>query len=307
MRHGKHFAGTFRESRRPLDGVHINFYCEEVTLKRALDRGSNWFGGVRLVAYPCSLLLAATSVLAFAPVAEGGPKAKAPVTWSWNGKDAWLPSGKAPSCGNVRMQPPAQVAALDGWLPPGRLNESARYYKAHGGLRFADPSANGKVVAAVDGYVVRGAAYRENRDGQMNGPGSSVQYLVDIQHPCGFLVRYDHLRTLSPALQRIFDRSIPVGEDSRTTNVKPVKISKGQVLATAVSVPDLPSPRQFDFGVYDLRRQQQSLHSGAWLADHGSGAELADFAVCWPRLMGSTGVQIAALPNIAPQDGTDIC
>ncbi len=163
------------------------------------------------------------------------------------------------------------------------------------------------MAAAVDGYFVRGAAYRENGDGQMNGPGSSVQYLVDIQHPCGFLVRYDHLRTLSPALQRIFDRSIPVGEDSRTTNVKPVKISKGQVLATAVSVPDQPSPRQFDFGVYDLRRQQQSLHSGGWLADHGSGAELADFAVCWPRLMGSTGVQIEALPNIAPQDGTDIC
>ena len=251
--------------------------------------------------------LAATSVLAFAPAAEGGPKAKAPVTWSWNGKDAWLPSAKAPSCGKFRLQPPAQVAALDGWLPSGRLNETARYYKAHGALRFADPSANGTVAAAVDGYFVRGAAYRENRDGQMNGPGSSVQYLVDIQHPCGFLVRYDHLRTLRPALQRIFDRSIPVGEDSRTTNVKPVKISKGQVLATAVSVPDHPSPRQFDFGVYDLRRQQQSLHSGAWLADHGSGAELANFAVCWPRLMGSTGAQIEALPNIAPQDGTDIC
>ena len=278
-----------------------------VKLSESLARGSNWFGRVRLVAYPCSVLLAATSVLAFAPAAEGGPRAKAPVTWSWNGKDAWLPSGKAPRCGNVRLQPPAQVAALDGWLPPGRLNETARYYKAHGALRFADPSANGTVAAAVDGYVVRGAAYRENRDGLMNGPGSSVQYLVDIQHPCGFLVRYDHLRTLSPALQRIFDRSIPVGEDSRTTNVKPVKISKGQVLATAVSVPDLPSPRQFDFGVYDLRRQQQSLHSGAWLADHGSGAELADFAVCWPRLMGSTGVQVAALPNIAAQDGTDIC
>ena len=273
----------------------------------ALDNGSIWSGLVRLFTYPCTLLLVAMSVLALAPAAAGDPKAKAPVTWSWNGKDAWLPSGKAPSCRNFRMQAPAQVAALDGWLPPGRLNETAKYYKAHGALRFTDPSANGTVSAAVDGYFVRGAAYRENRDGQMNGPGSTVQYLVDIQHPCGFLVRYDHLRTLSPALQRIFDRSIPVGEDSRTTNVKPVKISKGQVLATAVSVPDQPSPRQFDFGVYDLRRQQQSLHSGAWLADHGSGAELADFAVCWPRLMGSTGVQVAALPNIAAQDGTDIC
>ena len=142
-----------------------------VKLSESLARGSNWFGGVRLVAYPCSVLLAATSVLAFAPAAEGGPRAKAPVTWSWNGKDAWLPSGKAPRCGNVRLQPPAQVAALDGWLPPGRLNETARYYKAHGALRFADPSANGTVAAAVDGYVVRGAAYRENRDGLMNGPG----------------------------------------------------------------------------------------------------------------------------------------
>jgi hypothetical protein len=276
-------------------------------VKGTLKSGPNGFGGARLFTYPCSVLLAAASVLAFAPAAEGGPKAKAPVTWSWNGKDAWLPSAKAPNCRNFRLQPPAQVAALDGWLPPGRLNETAKYYKAHGALRFTDPSAAGTVSAAVDGYFVRGAAYRENRDGQMNGPGSSVQYLVDIQHPCGFLVRYDHLRTLSPALQRIFDRSIPVGEDSRTTNVKPVKISKGQVLATAVSVPEQPSPRQFDFGVYDLRRQQQSLHSGGWLAERGSGAELADFAICWPRLMGSTGVQIEALPNIAPQDGSDLC
>ncbi len=262
---------------------------------------------VRLFTYPCALLLVAMSVLAMSPLAAGDPKAKAPVTWSWNGKDAWLPSGKAPRCGNFRLQAPAQVASLDGWLPPGRLNETAGYYKAHGALRFTDPSATGTVSSAVDGYFVRGAAYRENRDGQMNGPGSTVQYLVDIQHPCGFLVRYDHLRTLSPALQRIFERSIPVGEDSRTTNVKPVKISKGQVLATAVSVPDQPSPRQFDFGVYDLRGKQQSLHSAGWLAEHGSGAELADFAICWPRLMGSTGVQIEALPNIAPQDGTDIC
>ena len=87
-----------------------------VNIRETLARGSNRFGGVRLVAYPCSVLLVATSVLAFALAVEGGPRAK------------------APSFGNVRLQPPAQVAALDGWLPPGRLNETANYYKAHGAL-----------------------------------------------------------------------------------------------------------------------------------------------------------------------------
>jgi len=233
------------------------------------------------------------------------PKAEK-VIWTNDGNGNWTSSGKAPSCASLQWALPIDsLAEVQNLLDPGQLRGGR--YKAHGGLQMARSATI--VRSPIDGYIVSAAAYRETVTGQP-GPGGEVQYLIDIQNPCGVAVRFDHLKVLDPVLTRALG-AISVRDDSRTTQITPpLQLSRGDVLATVVGHTETGLNPSFDFGAYDYRTTQYNRRSVAELRAFGPDGQLGLYALCWLDLFGSTNsASLRSIPrtNIEAAQGSDIC
>ncbi|MEK7096064.1 MAG: hypothetical protein AAB896_02120, partial [Patescibacteria group bacterium] len=145
------------------------------------------------------------------------------------------------------MASPADVSLATAVLYPGQTRGGD--YKAHGGLRF-DNSQDNKVTvrAPMDAKLIIGSRYEEQGE---------VQTLLEFSNDCGVKYRFDHLLTLSDKFQEAVDGSLPAPkpDDSRTSDFKPaVNVTKGEIVATAVGFAKTGNVG-FDFGVYDMRKQ----------------------------------------------------
>jgi len=230
------------------------------------------------------------------------------VTWMWNGIDKYDPTPPGvvvPECVDVGWQAPLRDFALvEGRLEPGQIRGGN--YKAHGGFRMKQSEVD--VLSAINGAITSVAAYRENAT---DAPESGeVQYLIDIQHPCGMQVRYDHLKVLSAPMQQLFaDNGVRVGADSRTTFIRPpMPIQAGDVIATAIGMTETVANYSFDFGAYDLRAPQPSKRSTEELLAMGPDGVLGQFGMCWYDLFGPEQARaIRAIPLGGLERGSDYC
>ena len=230
--------------------------------------------------------------------------------WQNDGKGGWVTSARPPACSALVWQMPIDsLASVETILDPGQVRGGR--YKAHGGFRLT--TNNVDVRSPIDGYIVNVAKYmeKEERPGMPLVPGQGErQVLLDIQDPCGIQVRFDHLKTLDPALETAL-AAIPTRTDSQTTFLsKPIAVKRGQLLATQVGHTDTSVNAAFDFGVYDLRTKQYNRRSEADLRSFGPDGQLGMYALCWFDLFGSGNSR--ALRNfprtsVEAASGSDVC
>lgn len=210
---------------------------------------------------------------------------------SWHHDDrGWNVNGTPPQCPSPLLVTPVDLARATSILYPGQTRGGD--YKPHGGFRFdgAGQSNAEPVVAAMSGTVYRGVRYIQSGE---------VQYLFDIIHPCGVMLRYDHLRELSPAFAAIAATLPPPTADTFTTMLHGYSVSAGDVIGTAIG---FDGNVGVDFGVYDLRRTNgvSPVRSG----------ELAPYATCWfDALPAADAARVRALPagDFASGSTSDYC
>ena len=106
------------------------------------------------------------------------------------------------------------------------------------------------------------------------------QVKLEFMHPCGILLRLDHLAQLSDRWATII-QDVPVTSDSRVTFFPQHThfVTQGEVIANGIGH---ASNTYLDFGVYDLRQTNNiaSYIATAWPEYTGS----ADYGICWPEL-----------------------
>ncbi len=210
------------------------------------------------------------------------------VSWSFNGSD-WKPSGTAPTCDDPLNLPlPVELSAITSILYPGQTRGQ---YKPHGGFRLN--SGDITVTAPMDAVITRGSRYIEQGE---------TQILLEFVNSCGIMYRFDHLRTLSPAMQAVVDTFPPAQvDDSRTTNLtSTVTVKKGDTIATAIGFAKT-SNFGFDFGVYDLRQANTASKTAGWASMH-KFPELENYATCWLDLLDDSVK--TTIKNLPPGDQT---
>lgn len=209
------------------------------------------------------------------------------VTWSFDGSMWKAVGGTPPDCPDpLALGTPIDLSKVESILYPGQVRGE---YKPHGGFRMAGANPSHQVVAPLSGKVVHGSRYIESGE---------VQYLFTIVNPCGIAYRFDHLFALSPAFQKIAD-GLPAAkpDDSRTTNFSdPVKIEKGDVIATGVGHPATGNIG-FDWGVYDYRGRNPASQTAGYEQKAGRIKEQSFYAVCWFDLLAAADeAKVRALP-----------
>lgn len=217
------------------------------------------------------------------PVPSQKPKIAERVWWEFRYK--WEPSGTPPPCPeNLINVTPADISRVTAILYPGQYRGD--HYKAHGGFGFETSNPNDVTVRMPqDGFVVSGVRYYESDE---------LQYLFDIEHPCGIRFRFDHLRILSPKFQTIANMLPPPKiNDTRGTRLNtPVAVTTGEVITTGVAFEHTPNTLTgFDFGMYDLRNTNKSAEDPAWRSQYWG--DQAPYGVCWLDFLPSPDREIA--------------
>jgi hypothetical protein len=217
-------------------------------------------------------------------------------------ENGWQAMQTPPSCpAQPMMKLPADVTKATGVLYPGQTRGGN--YKPHGGLRFDNSTDNAiKVLAPIDGYMVRGGSYIAEGE---------VQYTFDVMNNCGVMYRVGHLRELPAEWQKIADTWPAPSASSATQSINPaVFVKQGTVLGTKVGL--LATHNTFfDWGVYDYRQQNEASKAAAYQAARSDGKELVWHAVCWLKdwVPASDATKLAALPPGDPTSGknSDYC
>ncbi len=233
----------------------------------------------------------------------------ADVRWENTSEGGWLALSTAPSCPEpFALKSPTDLSKATSILPPGQerrgtFEGQGGNYKPHGAFRFDGLKNNEvQVVAPISGYVYRGSRYLI---------GGEIQYGFDLIHPCGYMIRLGHLRTLSPTFQAYADKFPAAKElDSRTERIEGLPaIKAGDLIGTAVGLPQNDNTF-FDLGVFDLRKPNESSKNAAYAAAHADSKELTSYAVCWYDLLPKIDAdRIKALPAGDPVSGktSDYC
>lgn len=226
-----------------------------------------------------------------------------PTSINWGFSETWTAMGDVPECPEpFTVNAPADLSTATNILYPGQIRGGD--YKPHGGIRYDNATAPSDVTVSLpmDAVLWRGSQYIESGE---------VQYLMDFIVPCGYMIRFDHLLTLTPEFAAFF-AALPAAQvdDSRTYNFNPpTAFSAGTEIANAVGH-NLPSLNvAFDFGLYDLRKYNQSYQDPAWAASLANEKETAYHAVCWLEFLPAEQKAIAmALPGGGTEGKTsDFC
>lgn len=228
------------------------------------------------------------------------------VVWMNDGKGGWMTNGKPPPCPTIDWRLPIDdLGLVTAVMDPGQVRGGN--YKGHGGFHMT--TSDVVVRSPLDGYIVGAAAYLER---QMNNPNSpaEIQYIMDIQHPCGFMVRFDHLKELSPEIAKAL-ASLKVREDTQGAMLNPpVPVTRGQVIATKIGHLEYSINRSFDFGAYDVRAVQPNRRTRDQLLAFGPDGQLGMYAICWFDLFGSANASVLRnlpRPSTEAAQGSDIC
>lgn len=212
---------------------------------------------------------------------QATPKsADEPVKWAFNEKELkWYPqTGTPPACKEpfVFDKSPVDLSKIMVIGMPGSYR--GYNYKPHGGLRLIDANS-GKIDIKMpaDAKLVGLTRYYE-------GNPAELQYLLDFVNDCGIAFRFDHIYTLTPALQKIAEKTPKpkINDTSRDPNISftPVTMKAGELIATEVGFPRIKN-FGFDFGVYDYRQRNDISKNQKWAAVHNQYQSLEWFGACW--------------------------
>ncbi len=188
------------------------------------------------------------------------------VIWQYR-DEKWRPTGVPPACPDpLIFQMPVDIDLPTSVLYPGQKRGGD--FKPHGGFRIDGTSGPVEVRAPLEGYIVNVAKFHDQ---------FGVHYMFDIQHSCGIMYRLGHLGAVPPKLEAIFDE-VPTGEygDSRTHEINPVPIALGETIAT-----DTQHGSGFDWGVYDLRKENDAAQNPIFREAHKDEPHQAYHALCW--------------------------
>lgn len=191
--------------------------------------------------------------------------------WMFDGT-SWKTNNTSPPCLEPLSFPaPADVSLASGIIYPGQIRGGD--YKPHGGFRFDTLISNNvDVYAPIDAYLFRTARHFESGE---------IQYSLFFIHDCGIMYKLDHLKELTDAFESILS-NIPMGEegDSRTTEIAPVFVAKGELIATKVGF-ESNKNIFFDFGLYDLRRTNGVAYDSGFRSNHPNINEYGIYALCF--------------------------
>jgi hypothetical protein len=222
------------------------------------------------------------------------------ISWNSDGRGGWMVmpyDAKAPACPeplSLNLPTPdfskASSILYPGQNRTGSFEGKGGTYKAHGGIRFQDnPDNNIDVVMPFNGSVV--SATKDMVEGEW-------QYGFRIINACGIMISFGHLHDLTPPFQAIADKlpTRPAG-DSRATKIEPgVAFKTGDKIATAIGFINSKNVG-FDYGVYDLRSDNQAAKDAAYKAAHADAGETAFHGLCWlDNLSGKDKAAAKALP-----------
>ena len=227
------------------------------------------------------------------------------VKWQFDGK-TWVAQGTAPACS---MPVIAEGALLDfsrvkSIEQPGQVRGGS--YKPHAAVRWSDYGSyvNGvSVTAPFDGEIVVAAQYKQ---------GGNFQFLLNIIHPCGIMLRIGHLREPSDFVRDIL-RKLPaaVEMDSRETSLSGVYIKKGQLIASEVGMDSPTQPDMhgsfIDFGLVDLRSRNASLPASF---SSNADTKYSTYSVCWYEgayLSNADRAKVSVLPFSSGISSSDYC
>jgi len=211
----------------------------------------------------------------------------------------WIPNGTPPACPTILSKSPVDTRLVTAVSYPGQYRDQG--YNANGNLTF-DDSNNGdiSVYLPMNAKLTRLSSYIENGD---------QQYSLFFVNPCGLAVKFDHLLTLSDKYQKIVAQLRPnAAVNSVSVPVEPpIRAKAGELVATAVGV---PSERNVsvDFGVYDLRAQNQISKNLSWTYYHQVFKSTEWFGVCWFNMMPKDdAARINSILQADISDKSDYC
>ena len=201
-------------------------------------------------------------------------------------ENGWKAVGNIPKCPEpIQLGSVADLNQATSVLYPGQMRSIG--YENTGGFRFDEvPNDQITVTAPIDGEIIMAARFLV--DGE-------VQYVFDILSPCGIMNRFDHLLTISPKLQEIANSlPKPKNNDSRSVSVSPpVKITQGEVLATAVGL-SKNNNNFISWTVFDFRKKNKVSQDPAWAEKH---PVMDHYAICpFPFLPQEDQEKIKSLP-----------
>lgn len=227
--------------------------------------------------------------------------------WTFDG-ESWHARDTPPACSEPLVLPaPVDLHLVSGILYPGQ--ERGNDYKPHGGFRFDNRDDNTiEVRAIMDGVILKASRYEDF--------GGEIQNFLFYVNDCGIMVMHDHLLTLSPKIQAVFDK-LPLNKngDSRTTYITPrVYVKKGEVLATEIGYRNFPGGYKdknvgADFGLYDLRKTNGVNYDSAFRSKHPNINEYGTYAVCWFDYLSSEDGAIVRSLSASGNEGkmSDYC
>jgi hypothetical protein len=214
--------------------------------------------------------------------------------WTFDG-EVWSSATNPPDCAQpLDLATPVDLSLASSKLMPGQIRGGD--FKPHGGLAF-DTQPNGlvDVIAPLSAQVVSGAKYLESGE---------QQYLFTFINDCGIAYRFDHLKTLSPALQEIAD-GLPQGSegDSQTTVIYGASVLAGALIATEIG---LTGNQFLDWGVYDLRQKNGAAQDSSWANLYPP--EFAHYGICWLEELAEPGkTTVGHLPSRNGDLTSDYC
>ncbi|MBL8015242.1 MAG: hypothetical protein JNK26_03590 [Candidatus Doudnabacteria bacterium] len=195
------------------------------------------------------------------------------IMWSFDG-ETWKAMGNVPNCPTpLTFKSPVDLSLATNVLYPGQVRGGN--YKPHGGFRF-DNSPTNKITVRmpIDAILWRGSRYIE---------AGEVQIILDFVAPCGVMIRFDHLLTLSDEFAAIVDAELPAAQpdDSRTHYFKTQKLYRQGTLVAEEIGHTNPLNVGMDWGVYDLRAHNTQSQNTVWAQQHSTFKETAYYAICW--------------------------
>lgn len=230
------------------------------------------------------------------------------VIWNWmDNQGKWVANGTPPPC-NLPIIPTGALLDFSKVLSlvqPGQIRGGS--YKPHGGLRwsvYGTYTQNVHITVPFDGVVVQAWQYLV---------GGIYQFGVNIENPCGFMVRIGHMHVPSAQFSQILGSLPPAAEnDSREYQINPPAVVKtGDVIATDVGMP-APAPADslgayIDFGLLDLRQVNPVLPSNY---STNADEKYSKYSLCWYQggyLSPSDQALAAKLPFANGDATSDYC
>lgn len=229
--------------------------------------------------------------------------------WSYDDHSgSWIYTGSAPpACTEpFTIKTPVPLEKATGQLIPGQVRSSSypggpTTYMTTAGFRFDQSSHTDiQTISPIDGYVTAAANY--TIDGEQ-------QYGVEIIHPCGILIRLNHLRSLTQKFEKITEAINRTIDRVEYTDIDDVLIKAGEQISASTGL-DISNTTLLEIGAYDLRNTNQSSENSSYAYAHARDKPYAWHAICVTELLESTDRALARkLPAADTEVGTtsDYC